>query len=131
MLGDDTYREWTKAFHEGSYYKGNWEEGSKMLFLGPDENGLKDGGLVSYIKENKPYEFLSIEHRGLVSDGVEDTTSEMALAFAGALENYTFEEKDGGTELTIDCDMIESEFENMGAMWDEALEKLKEMAEAE
>ena len=39
MLADDTYREWTSAFHPGSYYKGDWSEGSKILFLGPGDDG--------------------------------------------------------------------------------------------
>ncbi len=39
MLDDKTYRIWTEAFMPGSYYKGDWSKGSKMLFIGPGENG--------------------------------------------------------------------------------------------
>ena len=34
MLDDKQYREWTEAFNPGSYYKGDWSKGSKILFLG-------------------------------------------------------------------------------------------------
>lgn len=129
MLGDASYREWTSVFHEGSHYEGNWEEGSRILFLGPDEQGGGEGGMVSRIKENRLYEYLSIEHLGIVKNGVEDTTSEEAKKWALAHENYTFTEKDGGTELTIDQDMADEYKDMFEEMWAKALEKLKEMSE--
>ena len=70
MLNDDTYRKWTEAFAPGSYYKGNWNKGSKILFVGPGEKG--EMGMVSRIKENKQYEFISIEHLGIIQNGKED-----------------------------------------------------------
>ena len=130
MLGDATYRQWTSAFHEGSYYKGDWEEGSKILFLGPaDQDGEGEGGMVSRIKENRKHEFISIEHLGIVKDGIEDTTSEEARKWTPSYENYTIIEKDGGTEVTIDMEvdgMMSAEFEGM---WTAALRELKELAE--
>ncbi len=130
MLGDVTYREWTKAFHEGSYYKGDWSEGSKMLFLGPDETGTSEGGMVSRIKENRKYEFISIEHIGIVANGVEDTTSEEATKWSPAFENYTFIEKNGSTEVSVDMEAANDEYKEMFEnMWPKALQKLKEVAE--
>ncbi|MBN8571144.1 MAG: SRPBCC domain-containing protein, partial [Ignavibacteria bacterium] len=79
LFDDATYREWTAAFHEGSYAETDWQEGSKALFLGP---GGKDG-MVSTIARNIPNEFLSIKHLGTVKDGVEDTTSEEVQKWAG------------------------------------------------
>ena len=129
MLEDKTYREWTTAFNPGSYYKGNWEKGSKILFIGPDPEGGGEAGMVSVIEENRPYEFISIKHIGVLVNGVEDTTSDFAKKWAPAHENYTFIEKDGGTELSLDMDIAEEEKENMEAMWKEGLKKLKELAE--
>jgi uncharacterized protein YndB with AHSA1/START domain len=130
MLGDATYREWTEAFHAGSYYKGDWSEGSKMLFLGPDESGKKEGGMVSRVKENRQYEFISLEHLGIVTDGVEDTTSGEATKWTPAFENYTLTEKDGGTEVSVDMEVANDEFKEMfQGMWPKALLKLKEIAE--
>ena len=57
MLGIDTYKLWTDIFSPGSYFVGDWSEGSKMLFLGPGEK-RKESGMVSKIKENKPYEYV-------------------------------------------------------------------------
>ncbi len=130
MLDDKTYRVWTEAFTPGSHYVGDWSKGSKILFLGPDPNTGKLGGMVSRIKENRLHEYISIEHLGMVQDGNEDTTSEAVKAWAGAHENYTFKEKDGKTEVLVDIDSSGGEFEEMFKdMWPKALQKLKELAE--
>lgn len=124
MLNDETYRKWTSAFTEGSYYKGSWEEGSKILFLDP--NGA---GMVSKIVENNPYEFISIEHLGFVKDGEEDMESKGAKDMAGAHENYSFKESDGKTKVSVDMD-ISDEYQAMFEdMWPKALTKLKALSE--
>ncbi len=130
MLGKETYTQWTEAFNPNSTFQGDWSEGSKILFLGVDENGKKMGGMVSRIAKNVPHEYLSIEHLGMVdANGVEDTTSEQAKKWAPAFENYSFIEKDGGTEVVIDQD-IEGEYAaQFNEMWAQALKMLKELAE--
>lgn len=129
MLNDTTYRQWTEAFHSGSYYEGNWSEGSKIRFLGPNDDGTLSG-MVSRIAENRPYEYISIEHLGEIQNGVEDTTSDRAKLWAGMHENYTFTETNGVTELKVDIDVNNDEFKEMFKdMWPKALQKLKELSE--
>jgi hypothetical protein len=41
-----SYEQWTALFNPTSSYKGNWQQGEKMLFIGVDEKGEK-GGMVS------------------------------------------------------------------------------------
>lgn len=123
MLYKDTYRQWTDVFMPGSHYVGDWNEGSKILFLAPDESG-KMSGMLSQIKENRPYEYISIEHRGEVEDG-----KEKELEWAGALENYTFKDIGGKTELIVDIDSNEELEEMFNDIWPKALQKLKELAE--
>lgn len=129
MLDEAPYREWTTAFNPGSYYKGSWDKGSKILFLGPDPKTGEEGGMVSRIAENKHYEYISIEHQGLVIGGIEDTTSEEARKWAPAYENYSFKEVDGGTEVTVDLDTDESMAKEFSIMWPQALQNLKKIAE--
>ena len=129
MLGDDTYRQWSQVFSPGSYFKGDWSEGSKMLFLGPDPKSGLEYGMVSQVAKNRLHDYISIEHRGIFNGGVEDTTSEEALKWAPAFENYTFVDRDGTTELLIDLDVAESEASNFEKMWPEALQKLKLITE--
>ena len=68
MLGKKTYPLWTAVFMPGSHFVGDWSEGSKILFFAPDESG-KMSGTVFQVKENKPYEFVSIENIGMVEEG--------------------------------------------------------------
>jgi hypothetical protein len=128
MLRQDSYREWTDAFAHGSHYVGDWNRGSKILFIAPNKNGTMSG-MVSRIKESRPYEFVSIEHLGVVQDGKEDTSSEAAKVWAGALENYTFQEKDGTTQVLVDTDTTEQDKKMFQDLWPQALQKLKELAE--
>jgi uncharacterized protein YndB with AHSA1/START domain len=128
MLSDDSYREWTKVFMPGSHYVGDWSEGSKILFLAPGETG-EMSGMVSRIKENRPYEYISIEHLGEVKGGKEDTTSEAGKLWSGARESYTFKEIDGATELLVDTDTVDEYEEEFQKTWPKALQKLKELAE--
>lgn len=130
MLQDETYRQWTSAFSEGGYYKGSWNKGAKIVFIGPDPETGEEGGMVSRIAENHPYEYISIEHIGIIKDGVEDTTSEEAKKWAPAYENYTFTEKDGMTTLEIEIDSLEENAEMFNEMWPKGLQKLKELAES-
>ena len=46
----DTYRDWTSAFAEGSHFVGSWEEGARILFLGPSGDGM-----VATIAARRPY----------------------------------------------------------------------------
>lgn len=131
MLGYNTYQEWTKPFNPTSRFEGDWSEGSKILFLGTDENGGSEGGMVSQIVKNVPLEFLSIKHLGIVENGIEDTTSAKAMSWAPAYENYTLTEKDSGTEFTVEQDLDEEYIESFKEMWDQALQVLKKLAEKE
>lgn len=126
MLDDATYREWTKPFNATSYYEGDWNEGSKILFLGTDSNGKNIGGMISRIAKNIPFEYISIQHLGMIEAGVEKPWA----AEHEGYENYTFVEKEGGTEVLIELSNIPEEYsEMMSAMWPKALDALKSLAE--
>lgn len=128
MLADKTYREWTTAFHAGSFYEGSWDKGSEIRFLGPGENG-KIGGMFSRIKDNIKYEFISIEHLGMISDGIVDTTSDEVKKWAPSFENYTFTEIGNQTEVKVEM-QVASEYATMfDEMWPRALDILKKISE--
>lgn len=124
LWNDDTYRKWTSAFAEGSYAETDWKQGSKVLFL--DGEGR---GMVSRIAENRPNEYMSIEHLGEVKDGVEDTSSDKIKEWAGAHENYTLKKVNGKTELSIDMDITEEYKDMFSQMWPKALENVKNLSE--
>lgn len=126
MLEDATYREWTKPFNETSYYEGDWSEGSKILFLGTDKDGQNTGGMFSRIAKNIPFEHISIQHLGVIENGVEKPFEGTGEGF----ENYTLTEKDGGTQVDIEMIGIPEEYkEMMNSTWPQALQVLKTLAE--
>ena len=128
MLDDLYYRQWTVEFNPTSYFEGSWEKGSKILFIGTDDKG-NTGGMVSRIKENIPSKFVSIQHYGVLNNGVEITSGPEVDGWAGSEENYTFTEKNGKTLVAVDVD-INQEYKGMfEEMWPKALKKLKEVCE--
>ena len=131
MLGiqdKSTYEQWTAEFNPTSSYEGSWDRGSKILFIGTDGNGEK-GGMVSKIAENIPNQFVSIQHYGLVKAGEEITEGPEVEKWANGLENYSFEENNGTTTLTVDLDTTEDFIDFMNDTYPKALNKLKELCE--
>lgn len=124
LWNDETYRQWTAPFSEGSHAQTDWQKGSKVLFLGSD-----NAGMVSMIAENIPNEFMSIKHLGIVKDGIEDTESDAVKQWAGAHENYRLHAVDSGTELVIEMDTNDEFREYFAETWPKALSKIKELSE--
>lgn len=128
MIAENTYQEWTAEFNPTSRYRGCWDKGSKILFIGTSKDGTEEG-MVSRIKENIPNKFISVEHLGLLQGNKEITSGKEVEGWAGALENYTFIPANGGTRLVIEMDSnndFKSYFEET---WPKALNKLKEICE--
>ena len=124
LWSDQSYREWTSIFSEGSRAETDWKKGSKVLFLGSSNEGM-----LSKIEENIANEFMSFKHLGMVKNGVEDMDSEEVKKWQGAMENYTLKDINGKTELIIDIDIAEDHSDYFQTTWPKALEKVKEMAE--
>jgi hypothetical protein len=85
--------------------------------------------MVSIIAENRPCEFLSIKHLGEIKNGVEDTTSDTARAWASALENYSFTDVGSLTRLEVTVDVTPDFEEYMNRTWPKALAALKDLCE--
>lgn len=115
-------------FNPTSTYEGQWIKGEKMLFIGTDEKGEK-GGMVSRIAEVVPNQLVSIQHYGLVVGGKEVTEGPDVEKWANGFENYTFEESDGSTFVTVTLDTTDEFVEYMNEHYPRALDKLKEICE--
>jgi hypothetical protein len=128
IVNDQPFRVWTAAFIPGSYFEGGWEKGAKIRFLGKNQNG-KIEGMSSEIAENKPLDFISIRHLGMIHDGKEDTESEEVKSWTPAYENYTLIEMGNNTRFIVDMDSPETYVEMFNRAWPKALDKLKEISE--
>lgn len=124
LFGNETYPKWAAVFSEGSRAETDWKEGSKVLFL----NGQNEG-MVSKIVKKTENEYMSFEHLGFIMNGVEDYESEGAKQYAGVLENYTLLSENGKTKLKIDLDVADEHLDYFKEAWPKALNTLKEIAE--
>ncbi|MGC4232101.1 MAG: SRPBCC domain-containing protein [Niabella sp.] len=107
LWNEDTYGKWTRFFTEGSRMESDWQVGGRTVFLDPDGNGM-----IATITELDVPRKVYFSHQGHIIKGVEDTTSDEVKAFAGALEKYDLEEKDGTTYLEMSVEVFE-DFEQM------------------
>lgn len=124
LWGKETYPAWTSAFAEGSNAETDWKKGSKVYFT--DGSGQ---GMVAFIDEKIPNEYMSFRHVGQLVDGKEDMESEKVKEWAGSMENYTLKQVDGKTELTVDMDINDEWAQYFLETWPKALDKLKELSE--
>lgn len=136
MLGDTGYRTWTLAFNpDGSWYEkdneGDFVLGEKVKFLGPNpESDGQIGGMLSFVKEVRPHDFISFEHRGYIIGDTEITNTPEILSWAPAYENYTFKKvNENTTNIVVDVEMSAEYSDMMEALWPKALLKLKEICE--
>jgi hypothetical protein len=124
LWGDNTYPEWTSVFAPGSKAETDWKKGSKVIF-----GDGKGQGMVATIAESIPNEFMSFKHLGTVKDGIEDYESPETKQWAGALENYTLQTKEGLTELVVDMDINDDYADYFMKTWPQAMDKIKQLAE--
>jgi uncharacterized protein YndB with AHSA1/START domain len=125
MLAPDSYKSWTSAFFDGSYYEGSWEKGERIRFMDPNGSGM-----VAVITENRPYEYISIKHIGYINGGVEDFDSDEVRSWAPVFENYSFSDVGETTRLEVSLEIAPVFEEQMVNDWPIALAKLKELCEA-
>lgn len=119
LWNDNTYRLWTSAFSEGSYAQTDWEEGSKVLFL--SSNG---DGMVSQIEKKIPNEEMVFKHLGVIDNGVEVTKD-----WGGAREKYYLKEHIGNTELHVELDTTDEFEQYFNETFPKALYLLKQISE--
>ncbi|PIF46346.1 hypothetical protein CLU96_3377 [Chryseobacterium sp. 52] len=101
LWSDITYRQWTTAFTEGSFYLGTFEEGSIMKFFDPNNNGM-----YSRVEKNVPHQEMKFLHLGEIYDGVETEQN-----WGEATEAYILQETEIGTLLKCEINTPE-EFKN-------------------
>lgn len=123
---DSTYRKWTSVFHEGSYAVSDWKEGSEILFLAPNGDGM-----YSKIASNIPNKFMSFQHIGNVKNLVKQPLNAESEPWTGSFENYTLTEKDGFTEVLVELDVDSTFADFFKDIFPKALDIVKELSENE
>jgi uncharacterized protein YndB with AHSA1/START domain len=116
------YSQWTKAFCEGSYYKtDHFAEGARVHFLAPDGQGM-----YSNLEKLEPNTYIEFRHQGDIKNYEELPVSD---DWTNAIESYLLTPKDGGTELKVSVDVIESYLDWMNKTFPLAIQNVKDIAE--
>jgi uncharacterized protein YndB with AHSA1/START domain len=109
LTAPETYKAWTAAFIDGSYFEGSC--------------------LTSVIAENRPHEYISIKHLGEVKQGVDDTDSEEVRAWAPLFENYMLSPAGSATEFRVELGTLPGHVMYLEETWPKALARLKAICE--
>ena len=121
LWNESSYREWASVFFEGSYaVTDNWEEGSKVHFLGPDQSGI-----YSIIEKHILYKIIQFKHIGSVVGGKEQPIDNESKKWSGATEIYTLSEGNNTCTLAVEIDVMDEHLEFMTNTFPQALEKVK------
>jgi hypothetical protein len=125
LWDENTYREWTKFFSEGSQYRSDWKIHGRTYFL--DASG--ENGMVSTIESlRKPYEVV-FKHLGMLENGVEDTNSKEVMEWSGSQEKYFLTEFEGYTKLVGEVQTLETYEEHMKKGFENGFEVVRRLAE--
>jgi uncharacterized protein YndB with AHSA1/START domain len=124
LLNHDTYRQWTNAFCEGSYYKGELKQGGRIHFLTPAGSGMYSN--VIFYMPNKSVLF---QHIGEIKNFEEQPVDEETEKWSGSFEQYTLTENKNKIILEAKVDLSPEHFGYFDQAFPKALLKLKEIAE--
>lgn len=121
LWNEKSYREWTKLFCEGSYYKADWREGGRIHFL-----SLEGSGMYSDIEKLVADEYVSFKHRGEVKDNIEQPNDEN---WTDAYEIYSLTETGDKTQLTVTIDLDEKYAEYFSNIFPKVIQIVKNLSE--
>lgn len=119
LLTQDSYKKWASAMNEGTYFEGNWEVGSIMKFLDPQNNGM-----YNLVTENIRFKVLGMKHLGWILKGElspqnwEDSTL-----------NYILEPSENGTLLKGTVNSLDEFVEFFNSKYPQNFEHIKRLAE--
>ena len=126
IVDPDHYRYWTTAFSVGSKFVGDWSQGSPIRFVMEDEDGNESGMLSEVVVSEWP-RHISIQHKGLMMNGIEDYDSPETKMWTPAFENYTLEPNGGGQcTFKMEQDIPEAYEEEFVANWHQAFDLMEE-----
>ena len=119
LFTHDSYKKWASAMNEGTYFEGNWEVGSIMKFLDPQNNGM-----YNLVTENIRFKVLGMKHLGWILKGElspqnwEDSTL-----------NYILEPSENGTLLKGTVNSLDEFVEFFNSKYPQNFEHIKRLAE--
>lgn len=123
LTDPETYTEWASIFSPDgkSYAKSDWQKGSEVAFT----DGAGEG-IHGTVIESVPGEVIAFKYDAEIA---KDGTLNYETVMKDGEERYMLTENNGGTRLDISSDMTEEMLDMMSGSWDNALQRVKELAE--
>jgi hypothetical protein len=126
LWNPETYPKWTAPFMPGSHFKGTLEEGQRVKFLSPEQDGM-----VSLVDKLTPNEFVAFQHVGILKKGVEQPNDDEARKWVGAIESYRLTPQGGHTNLEVWVDTDEDYIDFMKEKFTASLDIVKQLSESQ
>lgn len=124
MWEEENYKKWTSAFCEGSTTKSDWKQGERIHFLDPNGNGM-----YSEITTLIPNEKMFFTHIGNLKNFTEQSLDDESKTWSGAIENYSLNEENGKTKISVVIDVLEKYIEYYNTTFGLGLAIIREIAE--
>lgn len=124
LWDDETYRQWTSAFCEGTYAVSDWNEGSKIYFFSPNGEGMN-----SIIESKIVNEYMAFKHISEMKNFEEMPIDAITQGWTGARETYRLIENNGITVLDVTMDCVEKYVDYFKKTFLDAMEMIKELSE--
>ncbi|MDI5886632.1 SRPBCC family protein [Flavobacterium yafengii] len=124
LWNEETYKQWTSIFCEGSYAESDWKEGSKIHFLSPNGDGMN-----SIIFKKIDNEYMAFKHLSEIKKFQEMPVDDATQEWTGAMEMYRLTEDNGITVLEAKMDAVEKYIDYFKTTWPKALDLVKKLSE--
>lgn len=124
LWDEESYRQWTSAFCEGTYAISDWNEGSKIHFLSPNGEGMN-----SIIESKIDNEYMAFKHISELKNFKEMPIDAATQEWSGALETYRLIPNSAGSILEVSMDCIEKYADYFQKTFPKSLELIKELSE--
>lgn len=119
LFTQDSYKKWASAMNEGTYFEGNWEVGSIMKFLDPQNNGM-----YNLVTENIRFKVLGMKHLGWILKGELSPQN-----WEYSTLNYILEPSENGTLLKGTVNSLDEFVEFFNSKYPQNFEHIKRLAE--
>lgn len=121
LFTQDSYGKWSSAMNSGTYFEGNWEEGSIMKFL-----DQKNNGMYNLVEINKENQLLRMKHIGWIMDG------ELSpQGWEDSTVTYILEPNENGTLLKAEVNSLDEFIEFFNTKYPQNFELIKNLSESE
>ena len=118
LFTQDSYGKWSSAMNSGTYFEGNWEEGSILKFL-----DQKNNGMYNLVEINKENQLLRMKHIGWIMDG------ELSpQGWEDSTVTYILEPNDNGTLLKAEVNSLDEFIEFFNTKYPQNFELIKNIS---